>query len=324
MEESVEKKFARIRKVLNLERPDRLPMGDTGGVEYRPDVYHLGSAEYAVEAGEVGVSKDGKKKFTRDGGVWAVGDPEIYKDHEDVLNVAPETLEVEEVGPAMLDKMASLYEARSKTTFPVPWQYGTLVTRATIMFGWEPFLIASALEPKKFGKILDRFGEASLAVVSGWAETDGVELIIVHDDIAATRGPILKPQWCREYAFPWYRRIFDAIHERGSKVLFVSDGNYLPILDDILETGTDGLYVESKSMDPKEFLTRAGKDKLYLIKSNTLIIDFGTPEDVYREVKLLSELHQDYPGMMMYRGGSAKKENVEAFSRYYQEMLVYE
>ena len=98
----------------------------------------------------------------------------------------------------------------------------------------------------------------------------------------------------------------------------------MPVLDDILATDTDGLYIESTSMNPEEFMRKAGKDKLYLIKSDTRNIDFGTPDDIYKELKKLRELHQEFPGMMMYRGGNARPGNVEAFNRYFQELLVYE
>jgi len=325
MQEEVKARYNRMRMAINLQRPDRMPNGDMAFVEYRPDVYHLGHAEFAVKPGEVGVSKDGKKKYTADGGVWAVGDEEKYRDYSDVLDCDLEMFEVEDVGPAMLGEMERLYAAKAKTNFPAPWHYGTLITRATIEFGWEPFLTASALDPGKFGKILDRFGEASLAVIKGWTEIEGTELINIHDDIAGTRGVILSPDWYGEYVFPWYKRMFDAIHEKGRKALYVSDGNYMPVLDDILEAGADGLYIESTSMDPGEFMHRAGKDKLFLLKSDSRNMDFGTPDSIYEEVKKLSELHQEFPGMMMYRGGgNPKSGNPEAFDRYFQELLVYE
>jgi len=324
MQKIVERKFVRMRQVLNLQRPDHMPLEDMGWIEYRPDVYHLGAPEFVVEPGQVGVSRDGKKKYTRDGGVWAVGDKEKYKDYNDVLNVNLNTFEVEEVGHSMLNEMARLFATKAQTCFPVPMHYGTLITRATIEFGWEPFLIASALEPRKFSKILDRLGQASLAVAQGWSEIEGTELITIHDDIACTRGVIMNPQWYREYVFPWYRQIFAAIHAKERKVMYVSDGNYMPVLDDILETNPDGLYIESTSMEPGKFMRRAGKDKLFLIKSDSRNIDFGTPDDIYKELKVLRKLHEEFPGMMMYRGGgNPNPQNAEAFNRYFQELLVY-
>jgi hypothetical protein len=315
---------ALMRQVLARQRPDRLPCSTWYTVEYRPEVYHLGEMDHLPQSGEVAVSADGKRRFTRDGGVWAVGDRERYRTGEDVLAVAPEDFEVECVGPPMLDAMTAMADAAAQVSFVWPWHYGTLVTRATIEFGWEPFLVAAALEPERFGRLLDRFGEASLAVVRGWAQTPGVELVIVHDDIAATRGPILSPDWLRRHAFPWYERLFAAIHEAGRQVLYISDGNTLPVLADLLATGPDGLFIESSSMDPAEFMARGGPDKLYLIKTDNRAVDLGTPEQVRDELRKLRDLHQDYPGMMIYRGGGAPTpEQAAAFDRAYLELLVY-
>jgi len=294
-------------------------------IEYRPDAYHLGEGEARPEAGEVGRTKDGKRLVTRDGGVWAVDAKEKYRSHEDVLGVELAQFEIEEVGAPMLSAMAELLREKAKAGFPVPMHYGTLITRATIEFGWEPFLIASALDPKRFGEILDRFGEASLAVATGWAETDGAELIVIHDDIAATRGLLLSPEFLRQFVFPWYGRIFSAIRERGRKVLYIGDGDYSQALDDLLACDPDGLYVESSSMDPGAFMRHAGRDKLYLIKTNNRTVDFGTPEQIRDELLTLRELHQEFPGMMIYRGGgNPPTENAEAFERGYRELLVYD
>ena len=301
-----------------------MPMGDFGFIEYRPDVYHLGSPEYVVNVGEVGVSRDGKKKYTHDGGVWAVGDKDKYKNYEDVLSVNLDNFDIEEISNTMLDHMAQLYAEKAKSCFPVPWHYGTLITRATIEFGWEPFLMAFVVDPERFGEILDRFGQASLAVIRGWCQIDGVKLIGIHDDIAGTRGVFVRPEWYQKYVFPWYKRMFDVIHENGRKVLYVSDGNYMPVLDDILATGTDGLYIESTSIPPRKLMTCGGKDKLYLIKTDSLNIDFGTPKDIHEELRELRDLHEEYYGMMIYMGGGIPRPgNVEAFNRYFNELLVY-
>jgi hypothetical protein len=149
-------------------------------------------------------------------------------------------------------------------------------------------------------------------------------LITVHDDIAATRGLILSPDWYRQHALPWYSRLFELIHGCGRQVLFVSDGDYRALLPDLLAAGADGLYVESSSMPPAELLPLAGRDKLFMIKTNNQLMDFGTPEQIRAELATLRELHRDYPGMMMYRGGGhPPADNARAFAEGYQELLVY-
>ena len=247
------------------------------------------------------------------------------KDYDDVLNVDVADIEVETVGPIMLDEMQRMYAETAQSRFPIPWHYGTLVTRATIAFDWEPFLMAAALEPIKFGKILDTFGTATLSVMKGWVKIKDTELIVIHDDIASTKGVILSPAWYREYVFPWYKQFFDVVHQGGKKVLYVSDGNYIDVLDDLLETEPDGLYIESTSLDPETLMRAAGKDKLYMLKFNSRIMDLGTPEDVYAELKTIRKLHEEFPGIMISPGGEKRiPENEQAFWKYYDELLVYE
>ncbi|NSW54895.1 MAG: hypothetical protein HPY44_02685 [Armatimonadetes bacterium] len=324
MANPVQDRIDRIRAAINLRRPDRLPCGDFAWAEYRPEVYHLEEPEPVSAIGQVAVSADGKTRYTKDGGTWAVGDREKYRDHEDVLAVAPDTFEVEQVRPEMISHMTDLFAAAQERGYPAPLHYGTLVTRATLEFGWEPFLTASALAPERFGRILDRFAEATLAVIQGWLEVPGVELIVIHDDIAGTRGVLMSPGWYRRYVFPWYARFFAEIHDRGCKVLYMSDGNYLPVLQDILAAGADGLYIESSSMDPGEFMRAAGKDRFFLLKTDNRNIDVGTPEDIRQELENLRELHTEFPGITMYRGGgNPSPANAEAFTRYYNEYLVY-
>jgi len=325
MSPEVDRRVARMERVLGLERPGRMPMGDWATIEYRPDVYHLGDDEPLPDAGVVGVTRDGRRRTTRDGGVWATDARDKYRTPEEVLNVAPDGFEVESVGPPMLERMADLRAQAAQRGLPVPLHYGTLVTRATIEFGWEPFLTALALEPQQFACLLDRFGEASLAVVRGWAQTEGIELVFVHDDIAGTRGLLLSPDCLRCHVFPWYERLFSTLQDAGRKVLYMSDGNYAEALPDLLALGVDGLYIETTSMDPADFLPRAGPDKLFLIKTDNRTIDFGTPDRLRREFTALRALHQDFPGMMIYRGGGNPAPGMaEAFGELYAELLVYD
>ena len=325
MDEAVQDRYARVHDTISLRRPDRVPIlgRDLCYIEYRKDLYHLGENE-SVGRGQVGISRNGKRRVTWDGGVWAVDAKEKYRDAADVLQVDVSRFPVEEIGPAMLSEMNRLWVEAAARAFPVPLHYGTLMTRAVIEFGWEPFLMASALDPQRLGEILDRFGQASLAVVEGWCQIEGTELIAIHDDIGATRGPIMRPEWCRRYLFPWYSRIFGVIHEHGRKVLYVSDGNYLPVLDDVLATNPDGLYVESSSMEPAEVMRRAGPAKLFMVKTDSRNIDLGTPAEIREEMLKLRALHAEYPGILMYRGGGDPLPgNAEAFEQCYLEFLVY-
>ena len=45
-----------------------------------------------------------------------------------------------------------------------------------------------------------------------------------------------------------------------------------------------------------------------MLKSNTRHLDHGTPEDIRREMRRIRKLHEKYPGIYLYHGGSRKPE----------------
>lgn len=305
-------------------RPWCLPMDVIGFVEYRKDIYNQGEPDRDVVEGQITKSSDGTKKYTKDGGIWDCAGRMKYHNGSDVINTDLERFIIEDVDEKMLSRMKSLYDEKSKTHVAVPWHYGTLLTRGQIVFGWEPLLEASALEAKALSRVIDRIGESTLRVLDGWSRLDEVSLIIVHDDIASTQGLIWSPQFLKKYIFGWYKKFFDLIHQNGKKVLYITDGNYQKIIDDLLLLKPDGLYIESTSIDPAFVMEKGGEDLFYLLKTNSRTMDFGTEDDIKREVMAIRDLHQKYPRIFSYTGGGlVKPENKKIFKKYYDKYLIY-
>jgi len=304
-------------------RPGCLPMGVIGFVEYRKDIYNQGEP-IKTQEGQIAVSQDGNKKYTKDGGIWDIGAKLRFKTAEDLLKTKPDEFIVENVNEKMLDEMRRLYEGKNKTHVVFPWHYGTLLTRCQIKFGWEPLLEASALEPEALAEILDRVGESTMRVLEGWSRLDDVYMIIVHDDIAGSRGLIWSPDFLKKYVFPWYRRFFETIHGSGKKVLYITDGNYTEVLDDILFLKPDGLFCESSSMEPECLMEKGGPDLFYLLKTDSRTMDFGNPEEIESEVMKIRNLHERFPRIFSYTGGGMRKpENLQYFEKMYNKYLVY-
>lgn len=111
---------------------------------------------------------------------------------------------------------------------------------------------------------------------------DGIGAGFYGDDIAFKSGPLLSPKWLREHYFPRLTRVVSAWHAGDVKVLFHSDGNLNPILDDLVEAGIDGLnpieVVAGMSVrdihrrHPHLFLA-GGIDASHLLP-------FGTPQEI--------------------------------------------
>ena len=64
-----------------------------------------------------------------------------------------------------------------------------------------------------------------------------------HEDMAGKSGPLASPTHVREFIAPYYRRIWDLLHERGARLFDQdSDGDMNPVLDAFLDAGVNCMH----------------------------------------------------------------------------------
>jgi len=69
----------------------------------------------------------------------------------------------------------------------------------------------------------------------------GCDVVVFGDDYADKHSTLMSPKHFREFVLPGLKRCVDAAHEAGAYVIKHTDGNIMPIIDMIVETGVDGL-----------------------------------------------------------------------------------
>ena len=112
-------------------------------------------------------------------------------------------------------------------------------------------------------------------------------VVLIAEDFATKQGPIFSPAFLRRELFPRVRRLTDAWHEHGIKVLYHSDGNWKLVIPDLVACGVDGFYclepsvgmdvVELKKAWPRH-VWAGGVDGVDLMER-------GRPEEVRAEVR---------------------------------------
>jgi len=103
------------------------------------------------------------------------------------------------------------------------------------------------------------------------------------DDIAFKTQPYVSPRIFRQLFLPHYRRVVDNIRKPW---IFHSDGNLMPILDDLLSLGMNGLHpIEPGAMDLALLKQRYGKNLCLCGHINLDTLSRGTPQDVEVLVK---------------------------------------
>lgn len=180
--------------------------------------------------------------------------------------------------------------------------YYTMLFQCFIMaFGWEMFLITAAAEPERFKNTIELFTRFSANNAEEWAETD-IPVFFCHNDLAVSRGLVFPAEWYRVNIIPNYERIFEPIKKSGKKVIFVSDGNYSELIDDIFAVGVDGIMIDNY-VELEPVLRKYGDKKVIVGNASTQVLTEGSKEDVYREVKRCADLGKRYPGYFFKSAG---------------------
>ena len=226
---------------------------------------------------------------------------------EDVLNYEPED-EVD-LSDDRFDDVVDYFSAEHKKTQDlfktqlVPGGYYCTTFMWPVMtFGLEWTLKAAGRDPKRFERLLNKFAEISLRDFRAWAQCD-IKAFISHDDICMTEGPMVSPRWLRRYVFPWYKRLWHELKSKGIRVLFCSDGNITPIVDDLAEAGADGFIMEP-SCDLELITEKYGDDKILIGNVDLKVLTFGDEEAIRKEVFRCLRTSGHCPGYFINVTGS--------------------
>jgi len=116
----------------------------------------------------------------------------------------------------------------------------------------------------------------------------GADVIVLSDDYAGNESLFFSPAVFRTFLRPRLKRMVDAIHDEGGKAVKHSDGNLWPILEDIVNTGIDGLHPLEPvaGMDLAEVKQKYG-DRVCLIGNVDCgyVLSEGSLEEVEAAVK---------------------------------------
>ena len=208
----------------------------------------------------------------------------------------------------------------------LPSYYTTLFQSFILTFGWAMFLETAAAEPARFCQTIEWFTQISLEYTSYYAENCELPVFWSHDDLALTRGLVFSPEWYRKHIFPNYERIFEPLKKAGKRILFVSDGNYTDLIDDLVAVGVDGLMIDQYVS--LEWLMKRHGGKIAVIGNADIApLTFGTPADVRKEVRRCMDAAKRYPGYFIRCHGDLPQniplENMYAYFHACRELGAY-
>jgi uroporphyrinogen decarboxylase len=307
--------FERVRKTARHEEPDRVPLCEVLieypiqskflGREVKPDDLES-QIEFWTKAGydfipiTVGMMEPGR--VTQESAISKVIREVILKDTPDAEDEKSWSLEYRGFINDFSDFENFPWDAASRLDFSklhkvkdmlpegmkVIAVSGKIFTLTWMLMGFNNFAMSLIMNEKLVAAVFEKVAEIQFKALEEIFRLPYVAAVWAVDDLAFRTGPIVSPQALRDHVFPWYREIAERCHRNNLLFFLHSDGNLMPIMEDLIAMGVDVLQpIDPTCMDIVKVKEMYG-DRLCLVGnvSNELLRS-GTPADIEASVKFL-------------------------------------
>jgi uroporphyrinogen decarboxylase len=152
-----------------------------------------------------------------------------------------------------------------------------------LSMGIDRFCTKLVTDPGLVKDVLWRFSHWSRRVAINMQELP-FDLFFIPDDIGFGHAPMISPAHFREFCVPVMRNVIDAVK---LPVIYHSDGNIMPLMEEIIGLGVAGIAnMEPGPMDIEE-VKRLYGDRVTIVGNIDLhyTLTNGTPEETRDEVQ---------------------------------------
>jgi len=130
--------------------------------------------------------------------------------------------------------------ARFKGQRAIIWKGLDGFSTASFLRGMEQLMLDMLLEPEMAFALMEMANEFQTRVAVE-AVRRGAEIVVLLDDYADNKGPLMGVKLFQKFVLPYLRKTVQTIKDAGGYVIKHTDGNIWPILDMIVDTGIDAI-----------------------------------------------------------------------------------
>ncbi len=210
--------------------------------------------------------------------------------------------------------------------FPVYGSMGECSECMTRLIGPQNHMLWMALEPERFGAVLNRVGQFYLDCSKAAIDAAGPWLdgFVIWGDVAYKKGTFMRPDYWRTYYKPWVKAIVEHCHAKGLEVIYHGCGNVNAIFEDYVEVGIDAYNpLEVKAgMDAVDLRRRFGHRIGFCGNGDIQLWEKGEREAIRHDV--LRKLNAAKGGGMIFQSDHSVSSAVSGHTYDYIVKLVRE
>ncbi|MCZ7568774.1 MAG: hypothetical protein M5U01_09320 [Ardenticatenaceae bacterium] len=151
--------------------------------------------------------------------------------------------------------------------------------------GFEGLCLSLYDDPGLVEEVLARYAAYTANLIEIYCQMPEIDFIWVGDDLAYKAGPFISPAALRRHVFPFFRDLACRITKPW---IFHSDGNILPVIEDILALGPVAIHpIEPGAMDIYAFKREYGQRVALIGNLSVDQLARATPAEITAEVEWL-------------------------------------
>ncbi len=168
--------------------------------------------------------------------------------------------------------------------------------RPALVRGWEAMFLDMVERPEWAHSLCRRFYEFYVEDYTRAAEVTAgrIDLYLLISDLGAQTAPLISPAMFGEFVAPYVKRMVDAVHGLGGKVLFHSCGAMRAFIEDLVALGVDALdpiQPVTPKMQPERLQTDfGGRIAFHGGIDMQRLLPRGTAEEVRAEARRYCEV----------------------------------
>ena len=193
--------------------------------------------------------------------------------------------------------------------------YLTLFTFFLVHLGHKFTLLLLMRNPEIFEEAAKKYVPLVKMHIRAWTEV-GIKAFVAHDDIAMRDRPMISPEIFEDYIASFYPYVWEPLKVRSIKIIFVSDGKYLPLMDVLIKAGVSGFKINWDARlsrrEMEQVINEYGDKYVLSFGPRYEVMMYGSLKDAKDEAKWLAELVRDVKGFFISNVVGEPK-NVVAF-----------
>ncbi len=166
------------------------------------------------------------------------------------------------------------------------------------LLGTEEMSLSVYTQPELLKDIFQTFSDTNYKIWDIISRQTQIDMLFVGEDMAGKTGPLWGPKQVDEFIKPYYRRIWELLNSRGTKVFLLdSDGDLRPIIPNLIDSGINFIH-------PCEVMANMDIVKLREKYGNRLAFEGGIDKYVLLKTKpeIEEELEYKLPPMIKTGG----------------------